>query len=93
VAVVRYALSDELLGFISQDKAHARGDVEKGAFETENNNKVGGFFEEEHVQELVTIVSVRLVRGGCGWGDIDTRGEGDRGGEFGVCDQTAQIFA
>lgn len=77
MAVVRYALSDELLGFVSQDKAHARGDIEKGTFEAENDDKVGGFFKKEHVQELVAIVSVRFVRGSCRWRDIDTRGKGD----------------
>lgn len=77
MAVVRYTLSNELLGFVSQDEANARGNVEKGAFEAENDDKVRGFFEEEHVQELVAIVSIRFIRGGCRWGDIDARGERD----------------
>lgn len=64
MAVVRYTLSDEFLGFVSQDEAHARGDVEKGTFEAENDDKVGGFFEKEHMQELVAVMSVRLIRSG-----------------------------
>jgi hypothetical protein len=62
MAVVRYAFPDEFFRLVAQHEANARGDVEKCTFETEDNNEVGGFFEEQHVQKLVAIVGVGLVR-------------------------------
>jgi len=83
VGIIRQTFSDHLVGLVSEDAAHAGGDIEEAAFEGDDMDEIGQSLEKQEVQQLIVSDGTRVCLWADGGGDgCGRRGERD-GGEKG----------